>query len=701
VGLFDFPRIHFSGTHEVNPGTGNNNSASPGEELTVTSDSERVEAVEFPGSDAEFRRWMLELDPLGVLRSQWNYYGDMSFRFTGVTVRSVQLAPDRLLRTWAEDKLVGASVHLNNAIVCDNNPEGFNGTQVFAEALEIHALGALQGAGSFISRPPDRATTRWLNWHRNVSFQTPFQVPDPEKPATGAAAKRRRPTVTRNSRASECSGELTSGAAGGASATFQCGIEIRKEDLRADLGDHRVLARSRFKLLPAAGSESLHALVAAIERGARGVILRYNLYLTYPRISDTELAQRFQRGERACNPAVGRLVGTLAPWFDGEPSTITLGRLLKPAKAYPNAYRPNKPYYLSPAVAVQNSQTKHIAIDLANCLPEDGPEGDKYNLGLVTLGVRAATEPERDPATNDAEVTPIATLDNVRETYLDRGGIYDVSYANLSDQGALLDDHGYELVLSSSLYGVLLYEPEFMLASDCTCNYLDELAPGQTWSDPSVQAELRKQPHPALQGKVDLRLLRRGKPPTKPVTVNVEEWRQTPTGFPGNYGVYRYPALLQRRTFAMKEQAEFELAPSRGSGLRIYRFVPERNWPQDIDERAIANHAIRESIIEVRVLPYEDFSQVRDDELTLELIYQKIFRYYDLITPAMSEAMDLKDPSIWEMPAAARYVLLTSSLDLWSSWQFMPRTRDLSRARRELLHRFCRAVLRRNELRGK
>jgi hypothetical protein len=616
------------------------------------------------------------LDPLGVLRSQWNYYGDMSFRFADVAVRSVQLAPDRLLRTWAEDRLIGASVHLNNAIVCDNNPEGFNGTQVFAEALEIHALGALEGAGSFVSRPPDRATTRWLNWQRNVSYQTPFQTPDPNKPVAG---------------------EITSGAAGGASATFQCGIEIRKEDLLADVGDQRQLARSRFKLLPTADSESLRALVAAIECGARGVVLRYNLYLTYPRISDTELAKRFERGERALNPAIGQVVGTIAPWFDGEPSTITLGRLLKPAKAYPNAYRPKKQFYLSPAVAVQNSQTKHIAIDLANCLPEDGPEGDKFNLGRVTLGVRTATEPNRDPATNESEVIAIAALANDRETYLDQGGIYDVSYASLSDQGALLDDPRYELVLSSSLYGVLLYEPEFMLASDCTCNYLDELPPGQKWSDASVREELGKQPHPALRGKVDLHLRRRGKIPARSVTVNVEEWRQTPTGFPGKYGVYRYPALLQRRTLAMKDKAEFELAPSQGSGLRIYRFVPERNWPQDIDERAIANDAIREPIIELRVLPYEDFSHVREDELTLELIYQKILRYYDLITPAMSEAMDLADPSIWEMPAAARYVLLTSSLDLWSSWQFMPRTRDLSRARRELLQRFCHAVLRRNQ----
>lgn len=678
MGLFDFPRIHIFGTHEVNPGTGNNNSASPGEELTVTADSERVQPMMGGKSDAEFRRWMTELDALGVLRSQWNYYGDMSFRFTGVKVRSVQLAPDRLLRTYAQDTLIGASVHLNNAIVCDNNPEGFNGTQVFAEALEIHAPDALKRPGSFVSRPPDRATTRWLNWQRNVSFRTPFELPDPNTPPAG---------------------ELTSGGAGGASASFQCGIEVRDEDLKADFGADRHLARSRFKLLPDEENTSpaLAALVAAIRRGARGLVFRYNLYLTYPRISDTELARRFSRGERTANPACGQIVGTISPWYEGEPSTITMGRLLKPTAAYANPYRADEKYRLAPAVAVQNHETKHIAIDLVNCLPEDGPEGDKYNLGEVTLGVRAATEANRDPATNQAPVTTIATLTNDRETYLDQGGIYDLTYASLPEQGTWLDDSRYELVLRSSLYGVLLYEPEYMLASDCTCNYLDELAPGETWVDPPVRDYLDTQPHPALKGKVELWLLRRGKPPTKPVSVTVEEWRQTPTGFPGNYGVYRFPALLQRRKLTMLDRKTFELAPSKGSGLRVYRFVPERDWPQDINERDLAREAIRESIVELRILPYDDYENVRDDELTLDFIYQTVFRYYDLITPAMSEAMDLKDPSIWQMPSAARYVLLTTSPEFWASWQYMPRTRDLSHSRRELLRRFCNAVLRRHK----
>ncbi|HET6333658.1 MAG TPA: hypothetical protein VFG30_10615 [Polyangiales bacterium] len=673
MGLFDFPRIHIVGTHEVNPGTGNNNSASPGDELTVTSDSERVQPIGFDKSDVDFRRWMTGLDELGMLRSQWNYYGDMSFRFTDVTVRSVQLGPNQLIRSHAQDKLIGASVHLNNAIVCDNNPEGFNGTQVFAEALEIHAPDALQGAGSFVSRPPDRATTRWLNWQRNVSFQTPFKLPDPAKPA---------------------SGEITSGAAGAASATFQCGIKVNAEDLALEPSYERVLNRSRFKLRPEENaSPALDALVAEIRGGACGLVFRYNLYLTYPRISDTELAKRFERGERAANPARGHIVGTIAPWYEHEPSTITMGRLLKPAAPYANQYRSKKQFFLSPAVATQNTKTQSISIDLANCLPEDGPDGDKYNLGKITLGYRHLTDPKKDPATNTATVEPIGTVTNDRETYLDCGGIYDFAYADRPEVRSALDDDNNELALESSLYGVLLYEPEYMLASDCTCNYLDQPPPGQTWDDPPVKDYLAQQSHPALTGRIDLLLLRRGKLPAKEVAITVEEWRQTPTGFPGNYGVYRYPTLQKRSKLKWSPNQKFDLRPTDGPGLRVYRFVPENNWPQDIDERDIAQFAIREAIVELRVLPYDDYSKVRPDELTLDFIYQQVFRYYDLITPAMSEAMDLKDPSIWKMPTAARYVLLSTNTDFWTSPQYMPRTRDLSRARRELLQRFCRSLL--------
>jgi hypothetical protein len=681
VSLFDFPRIHIFGLHRVNPGTGNNNSASPGDELTVTADSERVSAVTLGKTDAEFQRWITQLDPQQLLRCQWNYYGDMSFAFEDVRVRSVQLSHDTALDTQ-HDALIGASVHLNNAIVCDVNPEGFNSTQIFAEALEIHAPQVFAAAGSFISRQPDRATTRWLNWQRNLSYHGRFGLPP-----------------------NGVDGELSSGAAGGASASFQCGIEIKPEDLRQVVGDQRDLSQARYQLLlkqppPNQPSPSpvMAALVAAIHKGARGLVFRYNLHLCCPKLSDTELARSFARAERISNPAYGVVIGTIAPWYDAEPSTITMGRLLRPAAAFENPYRKDKPHYLSPAVARHDPQRKQLSIDLANCLPEDGEAGDKFDLGTVTIGLRAVTAANERPASNTAAFYPIGTLQNDRQTYRDQGGIYDLSYAHLPENGAWLDDGEHELVLHTARFGVLAYEPEYMLMSDTTCSYLDQPPAGRRWDRPARRKRLRAMPHSALRGEVDLWLLRRGKPAPAPVQVTIEEWQVTPTGSVAQYGVYRYPTLLKREVRSMAAaRMRYALIPSAGStaALRMFRFVPECQWTQNISEYELADRSIQESLVELRILPYDDYTQLRAEQLTWQLIYREVLRYYHLITPGMSEALDLSDPAIWELPTAARYVLVTTSLELWPSWQFMPRTRDLSRYRRQLLRRFCRRVLQR------
>jgi hypothetical protein len=691
LGLFDFPRIHVFGQHRVNPGTGNNNSASPGEELTVTSNSERVQAIDRGLGDAEFRRWMTELDALGALRAQWNYYGDMSFSFTDVSVRSVQLGPDDLrIHSKPEragprvgekyDPLIGAKVFLNNAIVCDTNPEGFNSTQIFAEALELHAPHLLQ-RGSFLSRQPSRATTRWLNWQRNVSYHGRFE--HPSKEGTGL---------------------ISSGGAGGASATFQCSIEVTKADLKLDEPDKRSATASRHKLICEEDTEArrverspgLDALLLALQRDdALGLVFRYNLHLCSPRISDTDLARRFAAGERPENPAYGLLVGTIAPWYKGEPSTVTLGRLLKPTRSYPNPYKVTRAQWeLSPAIAAYDAVNERLSIDLANCLPEDGPDGDKYNLGTIKLGVRTPTPKGTDPALHDAPPLWLGLpLQNDREHYRDRGGIYDVHVDGLAPD-VLKRLEADELVLHTELAGVLLYEPEFAIATDCNCLYLDELPPDRCWSDQAVQRELEAQPDPALTGRFDLQLRQRGHEPPASVTVRVEEWRETPTGLASNFGAYRLPILL--RSFEIDVQHgghELVLRPSEGTGLRIFRFVPEGSWPQEISADRLARVTLQESIVQLRILPYDDYSHIREEELTADRIFHEIFRYYHLITPAMSQALDLSDSTIWQLPSAARYVLLTTSTEMWSSWQFMPRTRDLSRSRRELLQRFCRSIL--------
>jgi hypothetical protein len=80
----------------------------------------------------------------------------------------------------------------------------------------------------------------------------------------------------------------------------------------------------------------------------------------------------------------------------------------------------------SPAVARIDGNTRHLSIDLANTLPEDGAYGEKYALGKVTLGVRQATPLGADPAANTAPIVCLGEIRNDRATFVERGGIYDL-----------------------------------------------------------------------------------------------------------------------------------------------------------------------------------------------------------------------------------------------------------------------------------
>jgi hypothetical protein len=674
MSVLDFPRVNFWGTQRVNPGTGNNNSLGPGQGLTVTSNTEQVQPVDSPLSDDDFVTWMEGADSMGLVRGQWNYYGDMSMRFDDVVVNSGVIWPGQLI---TEDPLIGAKVSLINSLVCDVDPEGFDCTQIFSNALQIDAPGALGGTGVFVSRRPTRAVTRSLNWYRNVSFHGVL-------------------------------GDDTSGGAGGASATFIHAVKVLDGDLEPipDRGaEYDEVLHHWWPKCGADGaptSRLVNAMHDALRRNdVIGLQIRYNLYLCYPRIADSALVKQFAAGRRTENPAVGLVLGTIAPWHRGEPESMTLARTLKPAQSYVNAYRSDgKPYYLAPAIARIDENTGHVSIDLANTLPEDGADGEKYALGKVTLGVRRATQLGAEPAANTSPVVCVGEIKNDRDSFVARGGIYDLEING--DAVPLLADPDHEIVLSTERYGVLLYEPEYTIGSDCEAVYLDE-APPQAQERvirPSPQRGQGEQPLPQeLLGSVPLHVRRRGRIPDKSVSLVVEQWRFTPSGDPKAFGAYLYPRKLGSRPLEVRGGlVEHELHPLDGPGVLMFRYVVPRQWQQDMDGANLAKLAFQEDYTFLRILPHDAeaaAAAASNEPIDYATIYKHVLRYYALILPAMSKRLEMSANSaeLWTSPTAARYLLRTTSPDLWNHWAYMPRTRDLSKTRRDLLRRFCLQII--------
>ena len=677
MSIFDFPRIHFWGTQLCNPGTANNDSLGPGTELAYTSNTEEVQpAANFQTrgmTDAQYMAWLQRCEDvpgLGrVMNAQWNYYGDMSFRLVDVAVNAVELDSSTRYTDPAQDRLVGARVNLDRALLCDNNPEGFDTTQVFSESLQLLAPAALKAPGTWLSREPSRACTiRGLSWDRNVSFHA--DVPN------------------------------TSGGAGGAAATFQSVIDVRPEDFVVLADQPTADDQLHHKLLRQPGaSPALDALAGLFtsSRPPRGLVYRWALYLTYPKISDPDLAADFSKGVLTENPAYGWILGTLAPWYGEMPESATMGRFLGRAGTFANPYS-TRSYALAGIVAQVDTAAELVWLDAINAFPENGAQGEKFDLGEVTLGLRRATPPGQDPARNPAPVHIIGALANDQATYKRQGGIYAVSYQHLDRALARgLEDtagHDYELVIQTSRYGVLLFEQEYMIEPGSKCNYIDARAPGKSWSERRIDSHLAGQP-PPLQGKTALYVHRRGLPLEGSVPTRIEQWSITPTGGPRRRqdGIYRYPELLDAQTRELTSGDTLHLVPQGGSGMRLYRFVPAGHWPDVLTPQTLAWGLTDEYFTTQRVLPYDDFRDIPDEALSFDLIYQHIFRNYYLLLPAMNKRLDMSDPSIFSHPTAAHYVLRTIDVAMWGSYDYMPRTRDLSGYRRDLLRRFCEKVI--------
>jgi hypothetical protein len=104
MSIFDYPRINFKGTIQLNPGTANNDdyagavtlpsSSGPyaGQTLALI-DSKLVQARTFGMSDDDFMAWVQKqqtFDVVGqpgvtqqIIPAEWNYYGGMEMKLLG------------------------------------------------------------------------------------------------------------------------------------------------------------------------------------------------------------------------------------------------------------------------------------------------------------------------------------------------------------------------------------------------------------------------------------------------------------------------------------------------------------------------------------------------------------------------------------------------------------------------------------------
>ncbi len=395
--------------------------------------------------------------------------------------------------------------------------------------------------------------------------------------------------------------------------------------------------------IQAGASRSLQELKDAHDRGM-GIFLSFVIYALKPKLDPTTLANDFALGRATANPAVGRVIGTVGCWGQTERKSIPQGRRLVGTSVISNSHGG---FRLNPVIVNVDSSKHLITLDLLNAVPEVDQSFEKADFGPAELALIDVSTPGSAPLT-------IGPVPYDRPHYEARSGLVDLDMPNTIS--SLIGNHALALIQSAT-GNVLMFEQEFTVETDERCLYLEE---GETKS-------------------IELFLQQRGATPTSPTRVDL---RQLVTS-----NRTQTPATLSNAIVSLASHVDFpgtSTASLAISGVRPGTCIITMLPPGE-------PASSRQYFINIRVLPKDDFSHIPDNEVTFELVYEKVLRYYHLLFPAMTQFLDLSDQSA--MIDSAQFVIDRTNPAMFGKSSYMPVSRDMSAGKRELLRRWCQRTL--------
>ena len=690
------PRVNFFSTDAMtNPSTANN------ENVIHLLDYDNVELLNPPVvkgatlaemSPAAYRQWMTSLvvysDPFNEVNpfdpnaradwqqgmpGYWNYWGDHLSTFGDARVTTACLEHG----DPAGDPLLGASVTFRSRIV-DVNPADTFCSQFVASGFSVIGPDSDGNPAELIAGVPTTSMTRFLNFFRWMG-----------------------------------------------AGTFQA-----------------VIANDRLSFIDEArapASAALHALRAGASSGG-GLLLRWCYYGMKTARNQNQMYDAFQQGEMATNPKVGRVVGSLGVWNGDDMISTPVGRYLQqpgppffasteatsvrqtprvkshkdvekvstrglaapsgaaetpsPAEAPAPAPPPPNPAVGNMGVAVAVVDGNRVVLDLNTAFPEGGkppplPEPwPKVDAGVVNLEL----------VYDAGQGTTTTVLGPVRydgRTYEQEGGVAEVPFDPASEAGKHIRSGSLRLVVEHG--PVLLQESDVPLVlTDDQAVYLDLPSTG------------------VARGRAQLRVFEKGEPIQEPVTVTVEQWNDVQV--PGE--VNSLDPLVMTAT-SLSEVASWSSTVQVPTGGRVdvpltadrpgcykLRYLPPgmHVGPQDaappvpVDpdgpppQAPPPNWAV-EFFSTFRVLPYDDYSNVADADITFEYVYKEVLNYFAILFPIMSTIIPWgPDNTPLDPERVAQFAALirqaTDESRIGTALE-MPITRDLSAGKRALLHRWC------------
>jgi hypothetical protein len=640
------PRIHFKGRLCANVTTANN------DDVLDIIDVENVTTYphDWMKVEDQFRRWATEIDPEIAMdraekriRAGRNYYGTGKCSLENVTITSFQLPGDPLF-TGQNNKSNLRQVPIEKT---GSIPEG---------ASSSSRLDPLLGAtvdfnkAIMIDVDPESIFSSQI-------FYDGFRIKDKNDTLFWADTSTPFYACWHHSwRNLTFPRQFT-----GASAVWYGGIPS-----------------SKLWFNPNSNSPALEALDVAGKKG-EGLFIRFCTYFFRYKYTDEELVEKFKQGLAESNPACGYVVGTIGPWNCEEmASLMATGRFLIAANTLP--YNSGETFPLGSAIAqvIEAEGRQYIALDLISTFPEQDETREKAPLGKFSLQLRS-------PKKNLDQPKNLGSVSYDRKTYETGGGIVEVEIPSTMEAKDLAE--GTLELFSEKAEFVTLQEADLTIAIDQLGFYLN------AGRDPQ---------------EFKLRVLRRGQLVEEPVQIKFEQYIMTNIHRLDKKAILPTKKDSAEAKKALPEEYIVEIKADRMQddiitvepngickvtltgikpGTCIIRFVDAHRSTSDFLRKFTTSF-----FINVRVFPIDDYSYMRDDELTFDLIYREVLRYFYLLYSPHDfphHPFDLKDEESMKHHAEHIRARITKEIH---EVDYMPRTRDLSEGKRRLLLRWCNKV---------
>jgi hypothetical protein len=638
MSIFDYPRINFKGTIQLDPGTANNDDYAgayvlpdswgpfAGETLALI-DSKTVRPRTYGMSDEVFRQWVQKAQTFNqsgtpgqtrqIIPAEWNYYGGMGMSIVEAKVIGVTTSP---AGSELQSTLLGADLTFSDGHITDVNSEGSPpATQFFIDKLTLSKSGV-----TFISGRASKGACQWLNFYRNVNL-----VAD----------------------------------AGAGGYVYHV---IRKNDPETYLN------------IPGFDNPKV-----------AGVILRYYLYRPLPKVNGNAAIEALYQ-QQLTNPVTLEFAGTFAPLYEEERIwTTPTGRLMVCNQTQiptpPGSRNNGNNGLIALAPAVLQQKDNLISVDFAGTFPDNyqagpPPTNAKYDFGEVSLVVSVGA--------NRAIIGPVKYADTSKGD--EAGWIFDFDIASNQEAQQLLTQPDAKFTLVHSTIGVVLEETDYYFVSNQQAIYAEQFGTGSQFLNQGT-------PEPA-----SVSVFHRGQELSadKCPPITVWQYRSIPLQDPGNAVPIStnhkpgQPIIVDTSqpgnylfTFSVNDEAN--PAPAN---------YPPKSYAAFMNPPFITNAPS----ISLRILPNdEDFSKyykdptaedpIANDLLTFEVVYEKVLRTYYLLYPVMIPIVKLNSEE--DVAKNAQGILATTEPAIWMSAHYMPRTRDMSASRARLLRAWCRKVL--------